>query len=186
MDGWIKLKKHPSSKCWDKKLGAGWITTWDKKPYMIQELEIQTGSLEMYSLPFCFKDIGMSESRCQSSLWVFWKSEMVTTFFCIIRMIFSVVSYCFLPSSLLLCSTESLLKDGWNIIKYISATVILKPLTQIIAIIPLVDSAVSGWNCIWVPFKFLHSSLQLGRASAQDPKGHVNYSITLQIYFHHF
>lgn len=66
-------------------------------------------------------------------------------------------------------------------IKYISATVILKPLTQIIAVI---HSAVPGWNCIRVPFKFLPSSLQLARISAQDPRGHVNYSITLQIYCH--
>lgn len=32
--------------------------------------------------------------------WVFWKSEMVTAFlFCVIEMIFCVVSYCFWPSS---------------------------------------------------------------------------------------
>lgn len=50
----------------------------------------------------------------------------------------------------------------------------------------IVDSTAAGWNCFWVPFKFLPSSPQLGRISAQDPKGHVNYSITSQFYFHFF
>lgn len=48
---------------------------------MTQELEIQSGSLVMCSLPFCPNDIGMNESRNRNIPWIFSKSEMVAAFF---------------------------------------------------------------------------------------------------------